>query len=59
MNKDNENEGIGILTIIVIIILAVVGLYYFFSHRPATATNAADIPLEVPAPIHEETEKGN
>ncbi|MBA2711190.1 MAG: hypothetical protein H0U57_11435 [Tatlockia sp.] len=55
MNKDNENESIGIIGIIVIIILAVIGLYYFFSHRPPTALNVeshSNVPLEVPHPIN-------
>lgn len=52
-DKDNQNEGIGIIAIIIIVILAAIGLYFFFSsHRPATALapeNSA--PLEVPAPV--------
>jgi hypothetical protein len=54
MNKDNQNEGIGIAAIIIIILLAAIGLYYFFSHRPPTALNVEgnpNVPLEVPAPI--------
>ena len=55
MNKDNENESIGIIGIIIIIILATIGLYYFFSHRPPTATNVenySNVPVEAPHPIN-------
>ena len=52
-NKDNENEGIGIFAIVIIIILAVIGLYYFFSYRPATApVENANVPIEAPSPLH-------
>ncbi|KTD33810.1 hypothetical protein Lnau_2102 [Legionella nautarum] len=52
-DKDNQNEGIGIIAIIVIVILAAIGLYYFFStHRPVTALAPNNhVPLEAPVPV--------
>lgn len=54
-HKDNENEGIGIIAIIVLAVLAVIGLYFLFSHHPPAAVkpeSESTVPLETPSPVH-------
>jgi len=59
-NKNKENQYIGEVSIIIVVILAVVGLYYLYSHRALTGTSGADVsnvPIEAPAPVSNNTEK--
>ena len=67
MDKDDKDEGIGILTIIIIVIVAAMALYHFFSPRPSappvTTTNqktlpTVNVPVEAPPPIGGKMEKG-
>ena len=51
MNKDDKNEYIGIATLIIVVILAVLGIYYYFSHSPhSSKVSNTHPPLEAPAP---------
>ena len=57
LTKNGKNEGVGIATIVLIVILAVIGLYYFFSHRPykdAVEVNHPHAPTEVVAPASDD-----
>ena len=43
--KDVKNEGIGIISTIIILVIAILGIYYLYSHH--------SVPLEAPAPIND------
>lgn len=56
--KERENQGIGIIAMIGIIILALLTMYYFFSHYKTTAT-MGNPPLEAPLPLIDNPESNN
>ena len=57
LTKKGKNEGVGIASIVIIVIVAVIGLYYFFSHRPHENTvegHNPHAPTEVVAPASDD-----
>ncbi|MCA0403868.1 MAG: hypothetical protein LCH30_08740 [Proteobacteria bacterium] len=54
--KDNQNEGIGIITIIAVVILAILAIYFFWGHseRSIEGRTIATVPTEAPNPIDTE-----
>jgi len=53
--QDIKNEGVGIFTIIILAFLAVIGIYFLYTHQhPAKPTkNIVKIPMESPEAILE------
>ena len=54
--RDNQNEGIGIITIIAVVILAVLALYFFWGHHEKSieGQTIATVPTEAPVPVEVE-----
>jgi len=53
--QDIKNEGVGIFTLIILVFLAVIGIYFLYTHQhPAKPTkHVVKIPMESPGPILE------